>query len=228
MYVIAPITEEPYKDTPMYYTLVLALLLATVGAVAQHKPKPGEPGLPPMNLPPGYSAKVQKTTVTYNFHGLTRDLPIPLDKTLLTAADMPAGVSPVQAFMAPTKIVDKFFQDPAKTLPSFGTPTRKVHQTFTSKGNVGTIVYLEYPNKLPEDMRLQLAKLFWNKRELLNAPQDVEFACNDHLVIVWNFKNAESEVKTNSQRKFFDTVSEVATERQNAPSSSKGKSSQAK
>jgi hypothetical protein len=205
----------------MLKLLALAVAFSSVAALAQHKPKPGEPGLPPMNLPPGYSAKVQKTTVSYNFHGLTRDLPIPLDKTLLTPADMPTGVAPVQAFAAPTKIVDKFFQDPAGTLPSFGSPTRKVHQTFAAKGNVGTIVYLEYPKKLPEDMRLQLAKLFWNKRELLNAPQDVEFACTDNLVIVWNFKNAESDVKVNSQRKFFETVSEVATDRQNAASSSK-------
>lgn len=202
-------------------TLAFVLALSTVTAVGQHKPKPGEPALPPMNLPPGYTAKVQKTTVSYNFHGLTRDLPIPLDRTLMTPADMPAGVSPVQAFSAPTKTVERFFQDPSGTLPSFGTPTRKVHQTFAAKGNTGTILYLEYPNKLPEDMRLQLAKLFWNKRELLNSPQDVEFACTDHLVIVWNFKNAESEVKTNSQRKFFDTVSEIATERQNASSSGK-------
>lgn len=199
--------------------LFLALAAAvTIAAAPQQKGRQiqGDPGLPNMNLPPGYTAKVEKTTVTYNFHGLTRNLPIPMDRLLLTPSEVPSGVQVLNAFTPPTKLVEQFYSNPASTLASFGTPTRKAQQTFNGKVNGGTIVYLEYAQKLPEDMRLQLAKLFWGKRELLNAPQPVEFAASDHVVIIWNFKNADSEVKNASQRKFFEVVSSVATEKQNA------------
>lgn len=200
----------------MLHTLLAVAAAALVFAGPQQAPPPN------INVPPGYQAKVTKETVSYNFHGLTRDLRIPLDAVLLTPPEFGSGVRITPKLEGADPKVDKLVKSPAGALPKFGMPMRSQFQCFKGAA-VGTIVYLEYAKPLPADMREQLAKYFYGTTELKKAPQTIEFLANDHLVIVWNFAKPESVTKGNSQKKVFELVSQIASQEQAARKNAKKK-----
>jgi hypothetical protein len=192
------------------FAVALATVVAT-SASAQYRPTSPQPG-PMQGLPP--NAKVTKTTQTFNFAPLKRGFDVPYERIPLVLADIDNSVK-FDPKPAPTNNgVKAIVADAGKALPAFGKPTKMDVQGFKGSGN-GVIVALYYSKKLPTDARATLNKLFFGKPEDKNAPQNVEFAVTDNVIVIWNFPRHENQAKMASQQKFFDLVSQVASEQQN-------------
>lgn len=189
-------------------TLGLLLLLAVVADAQQSN-------IPNFQAPPGYNTKVESVHQTFNFYGLTRTILLPWERLPLIESSIPKGNSLSTVFKSSSKVAEKLYNDPAKTLPSFGTPSRQAFQAFKGKEGDGLILYFEYKNVLPKDAKEQLSMLFFNTATPPdpNTSKAVEqFLVNDHTVIVWCFKNIKSRVKEAHQKQTFDMISDVATQ----------------
>jgi hypothetical protein len=189
----------------------IVCVLAPMLASAQYRPTSPQPG-PLQGLPP--NARVTKTTQTFNFAPLKRGFDVPYDRIPLALTDLDKSVK-FDPKPAPTNNgVKAVIADPAKALPAWGKPTKVDIQAFRGSGN-GVIVTMYYTKKLPAEARATLNKLFFGKPDERNAPQNVEFAVTDNVVVIWHFARHENQAKMASQQKFFDLVSQVATEQQN-------------
>ena len=192
----------------MFPAVLMTLAIST--SVAQ-------PKLPPMQAPPGYTTTVKDVHQTFNFYGLTRTIPLPWERIPHATNQLPSGTKVSPTFKCPSAMGTKLYNDPAGTLPSFGTPARQMQQSFTGKDGVGSILYFEYAQTLPADAKAQLSRLFFGKPEPLdpNTSKKMEqFLVNDHTVIVWCFKNLKSRVKEKHQEMIFALVSEMAQKTQ--------------
>lgn len=186
---------------------VSILLTALMLAAPQQQPSLRMPGV---TAPPGYTTKVTTKTTRYNFSNLRRDIILPLDKLPLTGSEIPKGVQMSKAFSCDDKTVTNLHNDPASVVPGLGKPSKKLSQTYTGdKG--GTVVMLEFPDILPQDIRTRLNTLFYKQATIANTEKEkVEYLANDRQLIIWCFKTTDAPVKLASQQKTFEMVNTTA------------------
>lgn len=168
---------------------------------------------PQFQAAPGQNVKVVKTVKHFNFYPLTRTIPLPWERLPLPTNKIPAGNKLLSTFVCPSDIITAIQKDPAKKIKEFGTPAKQGYQSFSGKDGQGAIVYLEYEKKLPDNAKEILSKLIFGKKEpptpKEGGPME-QFLVNDHTVILWAFKNDESQVRQDHQDMIFALISEMA------------------
>lgn len=195
----------------MRYVLLAVMMTVTMlGATAQRNPKP--PAMPNIQAPPGYTTKVESVVKSYNYWGLKREIPLPWDRIVMQRSEIPNGVKTSEKSTSPSKDASDLFADPASKLKGVSAPSRTLAQHFKGKNkrDDGTIFYMEWSQKLPANIREQLAQVFYKKNIRPDGPQTVEFIVNENTLIIWAFKTHESSVKQAHQEKIFNLVSEIA------------------
>lgn len=188
--------------------MILSLLLISALLGAQQQPK-----MPNFQAPPGQQVKVVKTVQHYNFYPLTRTIPLPWDRIQLPPSLVPKGNKILSTFVSPSSKLSAIHKDPTGKLKEFGTPAKHAYQSFSGKDGDGAIVYLEYANKLPDNAKEVLSLAIFGKKtppEPTDGKHKEQFLVNDHTVIIWAFKNDESQVRQDHQQMIFALISEMA------------------
>lgn len=189
-------------ETDMFLAIALASALALQQAPA-----------PNFKAPPGQQVKVVKTVQHYNFYPLTRTILLPWDRLQLPPAQVPKGNKVLSAFICPSAKVAAIQKDPEGKLKEFGTPAKRAYQSFSGKDGDAAIVYLEYTNKLPANAKEILSVALFGKKEPpdpSSGKNKDQFLVNNHTVIIWSFKNDESQIRQTHQQMIFSLISEMA------------------
>jgi hypothetical protein len=180
--------------------------MATMLAVAQQP-------MPKFNAPPGQQVNVVKTVQHYNFYPLTRTILIPWNRLLMNPGQVPSGNKILSTFVCPSAKISAIHRGPQGKLKSFGAPSKHAYQSFSGKDGDGAIVYMEYTNKLPANAKEVLSKVIFGTNtppEPKSGGPGDQFLVNDHTVIIWSFKNEESQVRQEHQKMIFALISEMA------------------
>lgn len=187
--------------------LITTLLLVSALGLQQ------QPVMPKFQAPPGQQVKVVKTVQHYNFYPLTRTIPLPWDRIQMHASQVPKGNKILSSFTCPSAKVSAIQKNPANKLKEFGTPAKQAYQSFAGKDGEGAIVYLEYAQKLPANAKEILSKAIFGKTtppDPSSGKNKEQFLVNDNTVIIWVFKNDESDVRQSHQQMIFALISEMA------------------
>ncbi len=190
--------------------MIMSLLLLSALAIQQ-------PPIPNFKAPPGKQVKVVKTVQHFNFYPLTRTIPLPWDRLQMPQALVPKGNKILSTFICSNNKVKAIQKDPAAALPAFGAPAKQAYQSFSGKDGDGAIVYLEYANKLPDNAKEVLSLAIFGKKTPPDPSKEnkrEQFLVNDHTVIIWVFKNEESQVRQDHQQMIFSLISEMAAVQQ--------------
>lgn len=188
-------------------------LIALAGLLANQQSQTTPQGkVPQFKAPPGYEAKVESVTHSYNFYPLKRDLPIPFDQIAMPPSTLSKGISVSKNFSCPSPNAEQYYNNPTSALPAFGVPSRKSFQAFAGKGEDGIVIFFEYGKILPMDAKEQLSKYFFKS----TVPPDPttskaleQFLVNDHTVIVWCFRNPKSKAKQDHQAYIFNMINAI-------------------
>lgn len=190
-------------------------LIALAGWFGNQQTQPSK--VPQFKAPPGYEAKVQSVSHSYNFYPLKRDLPIQFDQIAMPPSTLSKGISVSKNFSCPSSTAEKFYNNSVSAMPAFGTPSRKGFQAFVGQGADGIVIYFEYSHVLPMDAKEQLSKYFF-KSTVPPNPTDSkaveQFLVNDHTVIVWCFRNPKSKAKEDHQAYIFNMISSIGQKMQ--------------
>ena len=187
--------------------MISALLLVSALTLQQ------QPVMPKFQAPPGQQVKVVKTVQHYNFYPLTRTIPLPWERIQLPPSQLPKGNKVLSAFTCGSTKVSAIQKDPTSKLKGFGSPAKQAFQCFTGKDGDGAIVYLEYSKTLPANAKEILSKAIFGKTtppDPSTGKNKEQFLVNDNTVIIWYFKNDETQVRQNHQQMIFALISEVA------------------
>jgi hypothetical protein len=195
---------------PTYITLI-----ALAALFVNQQTQQGQ--VPQFKAPPGYEAKVQSVSHSYNFYPLKRDLPIQFDQIAMPPSTLSKGISVSKTFSCPSATAEKFYNNSVSAMPSFGTPSRKGFQAFVGQGADGIVIFYEYSHVLPMDAKEQLSKYFF-KSTVPPNPTDSkaieQFLVTDHIVVVWCFRNPKSKAKEDHQTYIFNMISGIGQKMQ--------------
>lgn len=189
-----------------FFAALIALVMIAGATNAQQQ-------VPNIKGPPGTKTTVTSMTKTFNFYPLKRTVRLPWDRLQMPYNEVPEGNQITSVFKSPSSKAQRFYDNPSKYVPSFGSPKRRAYQTFSGKDGNGIILYMEYDKKTPENAVEILSKYFFNASEPPHPNKSTEmeqFLVNEHTVIIWAFAERKSMVKQTHQEMIFDLISEVA------------------
>ena len=190
---------------------IIALMIFAIswGSLLAQQPS----AVPQLKGPPGTKTTVTSMTKTFNFYPLRRTVRLPWDRLQMAYSQVPEGNQLLSVFKSPSAKAQRFFDNPTKYVPQFGSPKRRAFQTFAGKDGDGIILYMEYDKKTPENAKEILSKYLFGTSEPPhpNSSDRMEqFLVNEHTVIVWAFAETKSMVKQTHQEMIFNLISEVA------------------
>lgn len=218
------------KNT-LFAIVVAILAVVSVGYAQTSKKKsstststPQKPPPPPPHglLQPGQTfqqgdqqVKVVSTKQRFNFSKLTRSIILPIHDVIILPHDLPGGVVETPGLKSPSAKAQIVYDNVTTTMPGFPAPAFKRLQVFKGKNMDGSVLFMEFSKGLPDDARVKIARILYNADEKPEGKDTMdEFLVNERQIIIWSFKNADSEVKINHQKKIFDVIGNVAAEMQ--------------
>lgn len=195
---------QPVKNSPKQ--------ISTTRESAPVQQRQGEPPLP-FKAPPGSKVTITSSYSTYNFSGLNREIPLPMEDFIWKKGEVKEGYKIDTGLHKASKKVVDLYNNLSTLFPESGTPKRVITQAIKGKQGPGTILYVEYNTDLPADARVRIIRKLYGvdvTPEPPGAQIDQHFV-SKNMFIIWSFKDTKSLAREAHQKKTFDLVSMHAT-----------------
>jgi hypothetical protein len=126
-----------------------------------------------------------------------------MEKLKLTDEEIPAGYKPSSKMLCQSVQAASFYAQTDVYEALLGTVKNKSYQSFETKGDKGTILYLEYEEDFKGEAFLQ--GLLWGEKDKPTKAHPEEYLVIGKYLVIWSF-SPDSKLKKFSKEKILQSL----------------------